>query len=169
MPLTNKVGFIASGLAALALVASPAMPTSIADYVGSKNAYGQGTARVDYHAITENGKTKIRDGQYKLAITEMTPFQSDVENKNASFFNTLGFAYRKTGDYDKAMALFEKSRQLGPNLWASYDNMAFIQVKRKQYSEALSNYKKAQELNPSPDYAKKVSIWIERLEKLIKN
>jgi tetratricopeptide (TPR) repeat protein len=77
---------------------------------------------------------------YKKA-TELSPTYSTA-------FNILGYAYRQNSDYANAEQAFKKYIELIPRDPNPYDSYAELLLKMGRFDEAITQYKKALEIDP---------------------
>jgi tetratricopeptide (TPR) repeat protein len=72
-----------------------------------------------------------------------------AQNQTAIQFNQAGGAKYQAGDYQGALADYNKAIELDPKLAMGYNNRAFLKNNRlKDYQGALADYNKAIELDP---------------------
>ena len=69
----------------------------------------------------------------------------------ADAYNNRGVAYGGKGDYDRAIADFDKAIQLKPDYADAYDNRGVAYGSKGDYDRAIADYDKAIQLKP--DYA----------------
>ncbi len=71
---------------------------------------------------------------------------------NRVAFNALGSLRERSGEYDKAISIYERALKKNPKLWDAANNLAFLLVEtrgtKKDIKRAYSLAKKALELNP---------------------
>lgn len=66
----------------------------------------------------------------------------------AKLYENKGIFYLQTGEYDKAIELFNKAIELCPNQYQSYWNLAEIAYIQKDYETAIKHLNDLIELNP---------------------
>jgi len=70
-------------------------------------------------------------------------------NDSSSVYNNIGIAYRRKGDYDKAIEYYEKSIDWDKgNPAHTYKNMGNVYYDKGNYDKAIGCYEKAIELEP---------------------
>lgn len=74
-----------------------------------------------------------------------------IDNKSATFYNTLGNIYLHMNNLPKAKEALNKSLSLMPNAPSSYNNLGIIHYKENNFAEAISYYQRAIALKE--DYA----------------
>ncbi len=71
---------------------------------------------------------------------------------NRVAFNALGSLRERSGEFDKAISIYERALKKNPKLWDAANNLAFLLVEtrgtKKDIDRAYSLAKKALELNP---------------------
>ena len=78
-----------------------------------------------------------------------------------------GLAQSLEGNYDQALAEYEKALQYNPNAYQVYYNMAVAHIRLKRYAEAIFELEHYLELNPDAENREKMERIIEQLrEKL---
>lgn len=60
----------------------------------------------------------------------------------------MGFVYQQEGDFQNALAEYEKAIQLKPNLWDAYNNLGTVYESMGEKEEAIRIYKQLIENNP---------------------
>ena len=63
-------------------------------------------------------------------------------------YNSLGYAYREIGEYEKAEQAFKDYIRLIPEEPNPYDSMADLYMKMGRFEDAIENYQKSVELDP---------------------
>ena len=74
--------------------------------------------------------------------------QKQVESGDAEFYNSLGTASAKIGQYDKAMTYFNKALEISPKNAGYYNNRGMANMAKGQYDEAIADFNKALQINP---------------------
>lgn len=77
-----------------------------------------------------------------------------VFDKQASFYNMLGYSYMSLGQNDKALNAFNKYIELAPNIPNSYDSKGDYFMNVKDYTNAYESYMKANALDSLFSYKK---------------
>lgn len=72
-------------------------------------------------------------------------YSNDIryDKNNFNLENNLGVEYYRLGKYDKAGMHFQRSVDLNPRWWTSYNNLGVYQEGLGNYDRALGLYKKA--------------------------
>ncbi|MDP3017347.1 MAG: tetratricopeptide repeat protein, partial [Deltaproteobacteria bacterium] len=78
--------------------------------------------------------------------------------------DSLGWAYFKLGDYERAVIELEKANQLTPNDPAITEHLAEGYSKLNRREKAREFYEKALTLNPKPDQMERLKKKIEELK-----
>ncbi len=71
----------------------------------------------------------------------------EIDRNYAPAYNNLGYAYRRLGEYEKAVAAFKKYLRLLPEEPNPYDSIADLYTKMGRFEEAIQYYKKAVKLS----------------------
>lgn len=89
---------------------------------------------------------------------ELNPNDPDV-------LTDQGVSCRQIGWYDKAVANFEKARQIDPKHEQSLVNLGILYaMELKQPDKALKAWNRFLELNPSSPASQQVRLWVEQLK-----
>lgn len=118
----NSTGLIA----ALVLVVSAASPMLSAYGAGTETTVPSPAASLDYAA----GKAAVEGQDWATAIRRLSAaVRADPANADAE--NLLGFAYRKSGDYDEARKHYGRALKLDPDHRGAreYLGEAFLELK----------------------------------------
>lgn len=67
----------------------------------------------------------------------------DLNPQYAPAYNSLGYAYRAVGDFEKAEQAFQQYIELLPNEPNPYDSMADLYMKAGRFEEAIGSYEQA--------------------------
>jgi tetratricopeptide (TPR) repeat protein len=68
--------------------------------------------------------------------------------KDADFYNNQGVAYDDKGQYDKAIANYNKAIELNPRYAEAYKNCGNAYLIKGWWGKAIDNYTQAIEINP---------------------
>jgi tetratricopeptide (TPR) repeat protein len=79
---------------------------------------------------------------------KMAEFAVEMQPKNASYLDTIGWVYFKLGNFDKAIGFIEQAIELDSENATLYDHLADIYVKMNNKEKAIEFYKKALLLDP---------------------
>jgi len=60
----------------------------------------------------------------------------------------IGISFGEAGEYEKAIACFDKAIELNPEDAKAYNNRGLAYANLKQYERAIEDYNKAIKLNP---------------------
>ena len=69
-------------------------------------------------------------------------------NDSAAHYN-LGIAYRKSGQYQEAIASYKEALRIKPNNSAAHNNLGYAYDELGQYQEAIASYKEALRIKPN--------------------
>lgn len=90
-----------------------------------------------------------QEGKNAEAIRSLAAAVKTKEfEKNAEVWNFLGLSYIKASDFDKAKKAIEKATKLTPSNSIYRSNLAYVYLMSRQNAKALSEAKKAIELDP---------------------
>lgn len=64
-------------------------------------------------------------------------------------YNNRGLAYRRKGEYDKAIAAFNKIIDLYPGYAVAYNNRGRAHRSKGEYDKAIADFNKAIQLDPN--------------------
>lgn len=96
---------------------------------------------------------EIPDDEYEEAANV---YNEQIEKENRLFrctaLNNEGMAMEKNGDIDGAIAAYEQNIKEGCTALHSFDRLAIIYRRRKEYSEEIRVVKKALEIYPQMGY-----------------
>lgn len=83
-------------------------------------------------------------------------------------FLRRGLAQSLEGDYDQALAEYEKALRHNPNAYQVYYNMAVAHTRLKRYSEAIFQLEHYLELKPDGENREETKRIIEQLREKVK-
>jgi tetratricopeptide (TPR) repeat protein len=93
------------------------------------------------------GDPTVLDLQLLSAAAGGNPEAQKKLNELQAAFDA-GVAASKAGNFDEAIAAFEKAAVLAPNCYDCYYNIGYAQFQKKDYEKSEAAYKKATELKP---------------------
>jgi tetratricopeptide (TPR) repeat protein len=96
----------------------------------------------DLALYSESEKTSVE----ALELLDKLPEDSSVINYKIGIYNNLGIVYRKIGDYDKSIELYNKIKALNTNPKNNVtiiNNIGNVYNEQKKYNLALKTYKEA--------------------------
>jgi Flp pilus assembly protein TadD len=93
---------------------------------------------------------------FSCATTE----QKQSESRNPKFYNNRGIAYGEKGQYDQAIADFNKAIEINPRYDKAYNNRGIVYRLKGQYDQAISDFNKAIEINPTDAQAYNNLAWL---------
>ena len=96
----------------------------------------------DLALYSESEKTSVE----ALELLDKLPEDSSVINYKIGIYNNLGIVYRKIGDYDKSIELYNKIKTLNTNPKNNetiINNIGNVYNEQKKYNLALKTYKEA--------------------------
>ena len=96
----------------------------------------------DLALYSESEKTSVE----ALELLDKLPEDSSVINYKIGIYNNLGIIYRKIGDYDKSIELYNKIKALNTNPKNNVtiiNNIGNVYNEQKKYNLALKTYKEA--------------------------
>jgi serine/threonine protein kinase len=97
--------------------------------------------------------TKLKD--YPKAIEAYTK-AADLDPKFPDTFFNLGYVYTVTKEYPKAEEMYVRAMNLEPSyLDDALFNLAFVQLRRGKKQDAIRNLKRALQINPNNETARK--------------
>ncbi len=90
---------------------------------------------------------------------KLKPDQPDI-------LSDLGITYRELGQYDQALAQFEKAQQLAPTHWqARYNQAVVLGIDLKRYDDAKRVLAEIEKLQPGNQDVAKLAAEVERRQK----
>lgn len=91
----------------------------------------------------------FEDGEVRIAYLVAKKFNLQWENlKDFQIYELLGENLTNKGELEGAIACYQKTLELQPELWGVYQKLADIYWQQKQLSTAVATLEKAIELNP---------------------
>ena len=90
-------------------------------------------------------RTDTRD--LPLATVDLTK-AIEIDPKYADAYNQRGIAFRRNGDFARAIADQSKAIEIKPTFARAYNSRGFAYQQQKDYDRALADYSKAIELDP---------------------
>jgi tetratricopeptide (TPR) repeat protein len=82
-----------------------------------------------------------------LATTDLTK-AIEIDPKYADAYNQRGIAFRRNGDFARAISDQSKAIEIKPTFARAYNSRGFAYQQQKDYDRALADYNKAIELDP---------------------
>lgn len=112
------------------------------------------------HVYIESAQVYIRLAHYLNAIECYEHAITLTQEKNnsielADLYNHLGFVYRKSSEYEKALEFYKKAKDLlsnlpdgstNPVLGDTYNDLGIVYINKRDYEDALECYKKGLEI-----------------------
>src|SRR5215470_14642592 len=93
----------------------------------------------------DNDTCRYGIGDAKIAACSRVIQQNP---KNASAFNSRGFAYNGKGDYDRAIADLDQAIRIDPKFAVAYNNRGVAYHGKGQYDRAIVDLDQAIRLDP---------------------
>jgi tetratricopeptide (TPR) repeat protein len=101
----------------------------------------------NYDALNHVGKTHFEQGNYDQAIEN---YRKSLQlNDRYSTYLLLGNAYAAKKDFRNARTAFMEALKRNPRAELAYFSLGGLEIQMNKPAEALKNYEKAIELNPS--------------------
>ena len=94
-----------------------------------------------------NTSAKVSPESQTLVTAPEATAQANPDSAQAQF--ELGNAYVQAGQWDQALAAFQKAIELDPNFQGAYANLGVVYYQLEKLDLAASQYKKALELDPN--------------------
>jgi len=91
-------------------------------------------------------RAKIEAKDYKGALAELTPMLET--NQHADVYSLMGFALRKTGDYNQAYTFYRKALDFDPEHKGALEYLGELYVETGQVDKARENVVLLQKLCP---------------------
>src|SRR4029077_15320064 len=82
-------------------------------------------------------RAKIKARDFKGALAELTPMLTTYQH--ADVYNLMGFALRKTGDYQQAYTFYRKALDFDPNHKGALEYLGELYVETGQVEKAREN------------------------------
>lgn len=118
----------------------------------------------------ESQSDEAEESQY--SIDELTQKINSNPNNADAYFNR-GSAYRKSDDYEKALADFNKAIEFNPKNSVAYNGRGLTYYKMKNYESAMEDYNPAIKLNPkyADAYCNRGLVWhkLKEYQKAVKD
>jgi tetratricopeptide (TPR) repeat protein len=89
-----------------------------------------------------------------------------LDPKDAPTYAIRGFVWYKKGEYDKAIADYDKAIDLDPKHSLNYADRGLVWSEKGQYNKAIADYDKAIDLDPkhTEDYYNRGQVWSKKGE-----
>ncbi len=149
---------------AIGYVTKQAVQHTVENLIVPREAYAEATIPTDetqYDKINKQIADLLDNKDYQTIVNQYSVFDIP-DNKNAKYFNRMGFAHVNLGNFDKAIDFYKKSAKIiphEPNIWKNIG----VAYKRKgdipNAVEAFQEY-----ANRLPDGKKKNRVlkWIDK-------
>lgn len=110
---------------------NPAKPQELSDLLGTRSAYAQSdaVAGVNYEELGKQAEVIDSNKNYTRVIGLLQPYENSPDNKSSLFFNELGLAYTKNGDYKKAEEMYKRAIELAPNKEVPHINLGHLYLR----------------------------------------
>jgi tetratricopeptide (TPR) repeat protein len=92
-------------------------------------------------------RAKIKAKDFKGALDELTPMLATYQH--ADVYNLMGFALRKTGDYQQAYTFYRKALDFDPDHKGALEYLGELYVETGQVEKAKENVVRLKQLCPS--------------------
>jgi tetratricopeptide (TPR) repeat protein len=80
-------------------------------------------------------------------------YESDIKElsnpDSAEAYYSMGHAYKKSGEHDKALLCYEKALNVDPSIAEAYHEMGLSCVMEKNYDKAIVYFQKSITINPN--------------------
>lgn len=110
----------------LGLALTPALTGSRAFAVDDDT----GTSSVDLSSV----RAKIKAADYAGALQELRQLAED--NQQADIYNLMGYALRKSGDYETSLSYYNRALQLQPDFKAAREYLGELYVETGHVAQA---------------------------------
>jgi tetratricopeptide (TPR) repeat protein len=102
-----------------------------------------GASPVDLTAV----RAKIKAADYAGALQELRQLAED--NQQAEVYNLMGYALRKTGDYETSLSYYNRALQLQPDFKAAREYLGELYVETGHIAQAREQLAALARLCPS--------------------
>jgi tetratricopeptide (TPR) repeat protein len=92
-------------------------------------------------------RAKIKAKDFKAALAELTPMLATYQH--ADVYNLMGFALRKTGDYQQAYTFYRKALDFDPDHKGALEYLGELYVETGEIEKAKENAVRLKQLCPS--------------------
>lgn len=106
------------------------------------------------------------DSYCKGRLDDLPPLPTAAKNKyrgplfcNLASYNYRGTAYRRKGQYDRAIQEYDYAISLSPNDALAYDNRGLAYEGKGEYDHATQSFDQAIKLSPNDAYAHNSACW----------
>jgi len=82
----------------------------------------------------------------QTVLTKTEAVGQEINPTNAEAYNKRGSAYYSKGQYDLAIANYNKALEINPRDAKAYCNQGYVYYVKKEYDKSWENVKKVQEL-----------------------
>lgn len=96
-----------------------------------------------------NAKNNIQSEIEKADIPVATVYQLTEFQKQARFYHKEGLKFQKSGDYNKALSLFQKAIEIDGSYELAYNDLGILYETYGNINEAESSYLEAIRINPN--------------------
>ncbi len=114
---------------------------SLSSLNGASSGSGDSASDNNYGKDYKSAIKLIRNKDYTMAISKLLTLVPVVSNdfSRADVFNELGFAYRKSDDFDNAAKYYKKALELDPEHLGAIEYQGEMYVDLGQKENALNN------------------------------
>ena len=114
---------------------------SLSSLNGASSSSGDSASDNNYGKDYKSAIKLIRNKDYTMAISKLLTLVPVVSNdfSRADVFNELGFAYRKSDDFDNAAKYYKKALELDPEHLGAIEYQGEMYVDLGQKENALNN------------------------------
>jgi tetratricopeptide (TPR) repeat protein len=115
-------------------------------------------------AVYREGVTALQNEDYSGAIQHFTQYLSNSPEDGRAWFN-LGLSQLFSDQLEQAEASFRNSIRYLSDHWESYERLGYLYERSGDYTQSLTSYEKAYELNPNARVSESVDRVKERIRR----